>query len=96
MTEVEDVRTVLIVDYDLAFVLWLSQLFFSLRAVNVIPARDSSGALAMSTALNLKVDLLLVNSGLSGVERLIKSLEHRDLRIIAIADEITLRPVIRR
>lgn len=84
------VRTVLIVDRDLAFAMWMSQLLFSLRTVNVIPAESSTEALAIIDELNLNVDLLLVDLGLSGVQWLIKALEaqHRDLRVVLIGDDI--------
>ncbi len=93
MSEADGVYTVLIVDDDLGFALWLSELFVALRAVNVIPAPNSDDALAMTTKLKLKVDLLLVNPSLSGVEGLIKSLKRRrsNLKIVLIGDDITVQ-----
>jgi DNA-binding NtrC family response regulator len=83
--------TVLIVDADVAFVWWLGEMFTE-AGYQAIPALNCTQAIAVVNSLHLKIDFLVVSAALSGVVRLVRSLERqgRDLRIIRIGDDTAL------
>jgi len=62
--------TVLIVDDDLGFVMWLGEIFTEL-GWNTVPASDCQGALTLVGLLHMDVDLIVVNPALEGVSQMV-------------------------
>lgn len=88
MTERFSGTTVLIVEKDLGFVLWLADIFRE-AGCDVVPALDCTEAVSAARNLDLEVDLVIVNFGLRDVVEMIKTL--RDLggpfKIVALTVE---------
>lgn len=87
MTEPQDPYTVLIVDDDVAFVWWLGEMFTE-AGYQVIPALNGNQALSLVGNLQVEINVLIVNTALSGVGQLVKSLAESagDLKIVLIHD----------
>jgi DNA-binding response OmpR family regulator len=80
--------TVLIVDDDLGFVCWLGERFHE-AGYRSLPALNARQAGSLAKELNIKINVLVVNPGLRGVRRLIKTLNHADsppVKVILIRD----------
>lgn len=77
--------TVLIVDENLGFVWWLGEIL-SKAGCAVVPALSCSEALSLSKQLSLKIDLIFVNTALSGSSAMVESLNrsHQAVRIIEV------------
>ena len=58
-------RTVLILDIDLAFVLWLGQLLYQAQ-YDAFPAKSCEDATELLNKLNVGIDLLVLNFELRG------------------------------
>jgi hypothetical protein len=80
-------HTLLVVDNDVGFVWWLGEIFTE-AGYRAVPALHCSQALAAVKKFHLQIDLLVVNPALTGVLRLVNSLERpgRDLRIVLIRE----------
>jgi hypothetical protein len=79
--------TVLIVDQDLGFVFWLGEIFAELGC-QAVPALDCTKAVSISSALNLTIDLVVVNLRLRGVSKMMKKLSRADrsVKVVVIRD----------
>ena len=79
--------TALIVDDDVAFVLWLGELF-SESGYQAFPALQFSEALTLAKTLTAPVDVLVANPKLSGAARAIDTLKIAQpaLRVLLIRD----------
>jgi hypothetical protein len=79
----------LIVDDDVAFILWLGDMFTA-NGYQAYPALDSPQALALTKELDLELDVLVLNPKLHGAERVMEVLfnAHPGLRIILIRDPL--------
>ena len=79
--------TALIVDDDVAFVLWLGELF-SESGYEAFPALQFSEALTFVKTLTAPVNVLVANPKLSGAARAIDTLKtaQPDLRVLLIRD----------
>ena len=87
-SSMEPVRSplVLIVDEDLGFVWWLSEIF-SKAGCQVVPALNAGDSASMTSELDLDVDVLVVNPALAGVSEMIESLSRsRSPKIVTIRD----------
>jgi len=86
-TELLCLATVLIVDSDCGFVFWIGEIFAK-AGCSAVPALDCQQAVSLTTKLNLKVDMVVVNPVLAGVSEMIRSLQspNRLLKIVAIQD----------
>jgi two-component SAPR family response regulator len=75
----------LIVDENLGFVWWLGEIL-SKAGCTVVPALSCSEALSLSKQLSLKIDLIFVNTALSGSSAMVESLNrpHQPIRIIEV------------
>jgi hypothetical protein len=80
-------QTLLIVDSDVGFLWWLGEIFTEV-GYQALPALNCSQALAAVKKFHLQIDLLVVNPALTGVGRLLASLERsgRDLKIVLIRE----------
>jgi hypothetical protein len=77
---------VLIVDEDLGFVWWLSEIF-SEAGCQVVPALNSEQTVSITRELNLEVDVVVANPDLTGIREMIKTLStSRVPKIVAIRD----------
>ena len=87
MSEPPAAHTLLIVDNDIGFLWWLGEIFTEAN-YHAVPALNCSQALAAVKKFHLNIDLLIVNPGLSGIVRLVASLENADpdLRIVLIRE----------
>ena len=65
MPELLGGAAVLIVDKDLGFALWLGEIFIE-AGCHAAPALDCKQAISITTELNLKIDLVVVNPRLRG------------------------------
>jgi DNA-binding NtrC family response regulator len=85
--------TALIVDDDVAFILWLGEMFTE-NGYQAIPALHCRQALTLVKRLALRVDVLVVNPKLRGAERAMKALASRQpsLRVVLIRDPSTSGP----
>jgi hypothetical protein len=82
--------TALIVDDDLGFVWWLGERFHE-AGYQPAPALNPRQAGFLVKELNLKITVVVVNPGLPGARKLIKTLSHSNsppLKIILIRDPI--------
>ncbi len=79
--------TVLIVDQDVGFVFWLGQIFTELGC-QAVPALDCTQAVSITSALNLKIDLVVVNPRLPGVSKMMKKLScaGHSLKVVVIRE----------
>jgi ActR/RegA family two-component response regulator len=77
----------LIVDNDVAFILWLGEMFAE-TGYQAIPALQCRQALTLVKKLALRVDVLVVNPELRGAARAIKMLasQQPSLRVVLIRD----------
>jgi CheY-like chemotaxis protein len=77
--------TVLVVDRDLGFIVWLSKTF-SEAGCDVVPALNCGQALSFVAELKLHVDLIVLDPALTGTSEMILALrkEERTLKIVAI------------
>lgn len=73
MADVPGGVTVLIIDQDLGFVFWLGGLFTELGC-HAVPTLDCTEAVSITSALNLTIDLIVVNPRLRGVSKMMKQL----------------------
>lgn len=87
MSEPSGANSLLIVDSDVGFLWWLGELFAE-AGYHAVPALNCSQGLAAVKKFHIPIDLLVVNPALTGVGRLVTSLEHpgRDLRIVLIRE----------
>jgi len=87
VSEPSGAHTLLIVDNDVGFMWWLGELLLE-ADYHAVPALNCSQALAAVKRFNLEIDLLVVNPALTGVPRLLASLERpgHDLRIVLIRE----------
>jgi DNA-binding NtrC family response regulator len=79
--------TALIVDDDVAFILWLGEMVTE-SGYQAIPALHCRQALDLVKRLALRIDVLVVNPQLRGASRAMKVLEteHPRLRVVLIRD----------
>ncbi|HTW63683.1 MAG TPA: hypothetical protein VME17_03665 [Bryobacteraceae bacterium] len=82
--------TVLILDDDVAFILWLGELFTE-SGYRPFPALNSRQAVSLAKKLAGPVDILLVNPSLPGTRRVIDFLAaaQPNLRVLLIHDPST-------
>jgi CheY-like chemotaxis protein len=75
----------LIVDDDVAFILWLGEMFAE-TGYRAVPALHCRQALALVKKLAVRIDVLVVNPDLRGAARVIKMLssEQPNLRVVLI------------
>jgi len=87
VTEPPSNRTILIVDEDLGFVLWLGQLIKELGYLS-LPASSCRQAASHIEKLNVSVSVAIVNPGLRGSSQLLQALVavSNRTRIILIRD----------
>lgn len=80
-------HTLLIVDSDVGFLWWLGEIFTE-AGHYAVPALNCMQALAAVKKYHLQVDFLLVNPSLTGVARLVTSLQAggRDFKIVLIRE----------
>lgn len=85
MTDSLGKPTVLIVDDDLGFIWWLGGAFGE-AGCRVVPAFNCRQAFALTTTLNLEIDLIVVNPGLVGVSEMVEAMRiaHGTITIVAI------------
>jgi DNA-binding NtrC family response regulator len=85
--------TVWIVDNDLGFVWWLGEVFTE-AGCRTLPALSCEQALALIKSLNVGIDLLVVNTQLPGVNKMLQSLSraHPNLKIVAIGKASAVLP----
>lgn len=81
---------VLIVDDDVAFLLWLGEMFAE-NGYQAIPALHCRQALTLMKKFSLRVDVLVINPELRGAARAMKVLagEQPGLRVVLIRDPST-------
>jgi hypothetical protein len=78
----------LIVDDDLGFVWWLGERFHE-AGYRPVPALTVRQAISIVKELNIKIPVVVVNPGLPGVRKLIRSLSQVDqpaVKVILIGD----------
>ncbi len=76
----------LIVDEDLGFVWWLSEMF-SAAGCQVVPALSPSEIVSVTRELGLTIDMLVVNPDLAGISETIQALsQSRSPRIVSIRE----------
>jgi hypothetical protein len=87
VTASSDSTVVLIVDDDVAFLIWLGELFAELRC-QAVPALHCRQALALATRFQLPVGTLVVNPKLRGAARMVQLLvaENPGARVVLICD----------
>jgi DNA-binding response OmpR family regulator len=87
------VKTVLIVDSDLGFVLWLGRILYD-AGYEAFPATGVREATALTSEFEGKIDLLIVNPSLVGAIDLVDSLRRAkgDLKVLALLDEDDQQP----
>lgn len=80
--------TVLILDDDVAFVLWLGEIFVE-NGCQAFPALHSRQAVTFANKLVRPVDILVVNPNLPGAKRTVQSLSRLQpsLRVLFIQNE---------
>ena len=90
MSEGTGSPTALIVDDDVAFILWLGEMFAE-SGYQTVPALRCREALTLVKKLALRIDVLVVNPELRGAARAMKVLEseHPRLRVVFIRDPST-------
>ena len=77
---------VLIVDEDLGFVWWLSEMF-SAAGCQVVPALNHAEIVSIIRELDLAIDMLVVNEDLAGISETIEAIsQSRSPKIVAIRD----------
>ena len=81
-------RTVLIIDPDLGFVLWLGRLLAG-GGCQPLPAKGFSEASALLDELHMGIDLLVVSSLLTGSAEFVETLRrsHPNLKVLLVLDE---------
>ena len=91
MTASSGSRVALIVDDDVAFLMWLGELFAELGC-QVVPALYCRQALALATRFQLPVGILIVNPNLRGATRMIQALvaENPGALVVLICDSAPL------
>jgi ActR/RegA family two-component response regulator len=84
----DSVKTVLLVDGDLGFVLWLGRTLYD-AGYEAFPATTIPEAVAVINELKAKIDLLMVNPSLIGTTELVDSLcrARAGLRVLVLLDE---------
>src|ERR1700730_18034359 len=87
MPDLQGGTTVLIVEKDFGVAFWLAESFHE-TGCHVVPALDYKQAISITTELNLKIDLVVVNPRLRRVSDMIRTLQssNRLLKIIAIRE----------
>jgi DNA-binding NtrC family response regulator len=87
--------TALIVDDDVAFILWLGEMFAE-SGYQSVPALHCRQAMALLKKLALRVDVLVLNPKLRGAARTVKALEaeYPKLRVVLIGDPSALGSVL--
>lgn len=78
----------LILDDDLGFVWWLGEIFTEL-GYGAVPAPSCPQALSMIEALDLSVDLAILNPELPGISPMIRAIEHAHPAKIVMIGEPT-------
>ena len=83
--------TALIVDDDVAFILWVGEMFAE-SGYQSVPALHCRQAMALLNKLALRVDVLVLNPKLRGAARTVKALEaeYPKLRVVLIGDPSAL------
>ena len=77
---------VLIVDEDLGFVWWLSEMF-SAAGCQVVPALNPAEIVSITRELDLNIDMLVVNPDLAGIQETVEALsQSRSPKIVAIRE----------
>jgi DNA-binding NtrC family response regulator len=86
--------TALIVDDDVAFILWLGEMFTA-SGYQAYPALHCQDALTLAANLALRVDVLVVNPELPGATGAMQSLTSSQptLRVVLIRDPAKSGPV---
>jgi hypothetical protein len=84
VSQVASVPTVLILDDDLGFVWWLGEIFTELGYAPSCPQ-----ALSTIEALDLSVDLAILNPELPGISPMIRAIEHAHPAKIVMIGEPT-------
>ena len=79
--------TVLIVDSDLGFVFWLGRTLDA-AGYQTLPAKSIADATTLLEEITAKIDLLIINSSLSGAAEFVSTLlqSPRPLKVIAVSD----------
>lgn len=87
MTASTGFPTALIVDDDVAFILWLGEMFNE-SGYQAFPALHCRGALTLAKKLALRVDVLVVNPALPGAGRAMRALTSAQpgLRVVLIGN----------
>ena len=80
--------TILLVDDDLGFVVWLGQTLAS-NGYLTVPAAGGQQAKQVMEELGIKICLAIVNLALPGVSDLVEMLQQRDPSIKVIAIRVT-------
>jgi two-component SAPR family response regulator len=82
----------LIVDQDVAFVLWLGEVFSELGC-HAVPALNCRQALARMRQLHLPVEMLVINPELQGAERVVRRILalNAGVRIVLICNAVHRR-----
>ena len=81
-------KTVLIVDESLGFILWLGKVLDS-AAYRAVPSLGIPAAAAAITALGISIDLLIIDPGLAGAGEFIQTLrtEQENPGVIALVED---------
>lgn len=87
MTKLPSARSVLIVDEDLGFLSWLSDLFTE-AGYQAIPALNSRQAVSITKKFSIAIDIIAIHDSLPGASGVLEKLNRPDrpLRIVAILD----------
>src|ERR1700694_1206042 len=87
VNEPSGANTLLIVDNDVGFLWWLGEIFKE-AGYRAVPALNCRQALAAVKKFQIQPDLLVVNPALTGVARLVTSLEraNHDVKIVVIRE----------
>ena len=88
MAELVDQATVLILDQDLGFVLWLGEIFKE-AGCQVVPALNWAQAVSIVEEFNLTVDVVVMNPGLPWVQQVLSTLGTQGWmpKIVVLSDE---------
>ena len=83
-------KTVLIVDQSLGFLLWLGKILES-AGYRAVPSLDIPGAAATIASLGVTIDLVIMDPSLAGAGEFIQTLrtDQEDLGVIALVEEDT-------
>ncbi len=87
MTASSGAPLVLIVDHDVAFIMWLGEVFTEL-GFQAVPALHSRQALSLVKRLDLPITILIVNPDLPGAAWMVNTLmaSHPITRVVSIKD----------